>query len=94
MSRSYRHSGWRTDKSWANRTYPYRRSSQTQANHRVRQYTKRKLRLALAIDIDTLSLPQHMDYKRLYDSWDIVDYKGRWDPSYDNYMPRYKWFGK
>lgn len=97
MSRSYRHSSWRPDKSFKNHTYPYQRNAQTEANHRVRQYTKRKLRLALATDIDTISLPQHMEYKRLYDSWDISDYKFRWDPTYegyDNYMPRHKWFGK
>ena len=97
MSRSYRHSGWRTDKSWANRTYDRHLHNKTFANHTVRQQNRQALIKAMKTDIDTLSIPQNMQYRKQYNSYDIQDYKFYWRKEYEgdeNYYPKWKWFGK
>lgn len=84
MSRSYHRGFWRTDKSFANRTLPKHYQSKTIANHKVRQQNKRALMKAIKTDIDNLSIPQHKQYRKQYDSWEIVDYKFRYRPEYED----------
>ena len=77
MSRSYRHNWILTDVS---------------TNHRYKPSRKQ-----VASRITRARLKRHPEqtkqFRKVYNSYDIVDYKSRYQPEYQN-MPIYKWRNK
>lgn len=92
MSRSYRKNLVLTDRS-TNHRYKFQPDNKTIANRATRRKNKRELQNAVE-NYDNYSFINNKQYRKLYESYNIVDYKARYNKYYDSFLPKYKFKNK